>query len=676
MLIGAPNNTNKLATLNRDSHAPPTLPDPAAVPNFQKEITMVSRLSFPWLQDLPDWQAQAKATLALENPGARWQALHRLANTQMDLLRTARIDLMMDKAFPAGPGSEIASTVKIALLGTSTLGHLHAGIRVGLLRRRFYSRLFEPAYGQVIQEICNNDSPLYSFAPDFILLSEDARHAARPVIGLTSESDARHAVTAAIARVEANWKMIHDRSDCIIFQQTLLPILPPVLGGNEHRLAASQRTFIRRFNDALRESADRHAVDLLAIDALVERDGANSWHDVGLWCSAKQEISPRIAHLYGEALARLVAARKGRTAKCLVLDLDNTLWGGVIGDDGIDGIVLGSGSPRGEGFLYFQEYVLALARRGIIIAVVSKNDHANAIAPFESHPDMLVRKSDIACFIANWDDKATNIRRVADELNIGLDSLVFIDDNPFERQLVRRELSMVEVPEVPESPADIPFLLADAGYFEGISVTTEDYARTESYLANKKRLALQEGATDLQGYLKSLEMQLVWSYFDTRNLPRITQLINKTNQFNLTTTRYTEEEVRQFIESKDTLGLHFRLIDKFGDSGIIGIIISRASGDSLLVESWLMSCRVLGREVERAMFDVLCRCAISTGHKTLRGLYTPTQKNGMVKEHYDRMGFSLVQDRSDGSRSYIFDLQAFRTIELPLTICEADSAAS
>jgi FkbH-like protein len=622
----------------------------------------------PWLPELPNWHDHAKGALAVNDAAEKWRELVRLAGTRVDLLRTSRLDLMLRKAFSMAPGEDIAPAVRVAMLGTSTLAHLHGGIRVGLLRRGFFASIYEPDYGQVFQELSNLGSGFYDFAPDVAILSEDARQATREVRALANLDDTRALVAASIKRMEANWGTIRDRARCQIVQQTIMPAIPNLLGSNEHRLASSQSAFARRLNDAIREAADRAGVDVLAIDDLVQSEGLGAWHDPSLWCSAKQEISPRVAHIYGDAAARIVAARKGRSGKCLVLDLDNTLWGGVIGDDGLDGIVLGQGSARGEGFLQFQEYALAQAQRGIILAVVSKNDEANALLPFESHPDMLLRKKDISCFIANWEDKATNIRRVAQELNIGLDSLVFVDDNPFERELVRRELPMVSVPEVSENPAEIPGLLAAAGYFEGVAVTAEDLARTESYRANRERADLLGEATDLGSYLQSLEMDLRWGEFDTLNLTRVTQLINKTNQFNLTTRRYSEEEVREVIASPADIGLHFRLLDKFGDNGIIGILIGRGLDDVLVIDTWLMSCRVLGREVESAMLNVLCESAVAAGHVRIEGRFIPTAKNSMVRDLYDRLGFDLIGDEPGGERCYSLDLSAFQPGALPMTI--------
>ncbi len=243
----------------------------------------------------------------------------------------------------------------------------------------------------------------------------------------------------------------------------------------------------------------------------------------------------------------------------------------------------------------------------MILAVCSKNDEANALEPFEKHPDMVLRRGDIASFVANWSNKADNIRAIAQELNIGLDSLVFVDDNPFERNLVRQELPMVAVPEVSDDPTGYPVALADAGYFEALSITDEDRERTAQYQGNRARDALKAAVTDLPSYLRGLEMRLVWKRFDKIGLQRIVQLINKTNQFNLTTRRYTDEDIVAVMGDPDAFGLQLRLLDRFGDNGIIAIIIGRLQPDvkDLYIDTWLMSCRVLGRQVEPTTLNLI-----------------------------------------------------------------------
>jgi FkbH-like protein len=417
--------------------------------------------------------------------------------------------------------------------------------------------------------------------------------------------------------------------------------------------------------------AEEEGVDILAVDDRARQDGVRSWYDAGLWYRAKQEVGHAAAPMYGDLVGRWLAAKQGRSFKCLVLDLDNTIWGGVIGDDGVEGIELGQGSPLGEAYVAFQDHARELSRRGIILAVCSKNDEANALEPFEKHPDMVLRRGDIASFVANWSDKAGNIRAIAEELNIGLDSLVFVDDNPFERNLVRQELPMVAVPEVSDDPASYPFTLADAGYFEGLAVTEEDRERTGQYQGNKARNALKASATDLPAYLRGLEMQLVVKGFDRVGLRRIVQLINKSNQFNLTTRRYTDEDVVGVMADRNAFGLQLRLLDRFGDNGVIAIVIGRLQPNKdLLIDTWLMSCRVLGRQVEPTTLNLIAREAAKLGARRLVGEYIPTRKNGMVKDHYAKLGFTVMATDAGGSSRAVLDLTGFTPAETFIHVSE------
>ena len=496
-------------------------------------------------------------------------------------------------------------------------------------------------YGQHKQVLLDRASELWLFHPDTVLFAGDA---ADVTAGL---ADVRTLVEAATWRqrvlddLARDWRTVKAAFGCRVVQQTFLPRLLPVFGNNEHRLPGSAAWQIVALNMQLRERAEAEGVDLLAVDARAAQDGIGAWHDPILWHRAKQEIHPGAAPLYGDLLARLLAAQRGRSAKCLVLDLDNTVWGGVIGDDGLAGITLGQGSALGEAFVAFQQHVRALSRRGIILAVCSKNDEANALLPFEQHPEMVLRREDIACFVANWTDKAANLRTIADRLNIGRDALVFVDDNPFERAIVRRELPEVAVPEIGDDPAFFAQILSDAGLFEGVRLTDEDLERSAQYRANVERDTLREAATDLDGYLSSLDMRLEWSRFNRVGAARVVQLVNKTNQFNLTTRRTTDAEIAVLIEDAHALTLQLRLLDRFGDNGIIGIVIARPEGGpaTLRIDTWLMSCRVLGRGVERATLDLVVAEARRLGATRLIGEYRPTAKNGMVRQHYPALGF-------------------------------------
>ena len=612
-----------------------------------------------WLPEATDWRERLRALG--ETSADPWDEAVALANCRLDFVKTNALDRALTRLFAGTPPKGLSTTpIRLALLGSSTMAHLPAAIRVAGLRRGLWISIYENDYGQYWQELSDPASGLAAFAPTAILLALDAHHLAAGIGAELSAGDIDQLSTEVTERVAACWRLARENFRCPVIHQTALPVHPALLGNNEHRLPGSPRAFVERVNRELRVMADAAGVDVLALDAQAARDGLAAWHDPVLWHHGKQEISPAAAPVYGDLVGRLLAAKQGRSAKCLVLDLDNTLWGGAVGDDGLAGLVLGQGSAAGEAFVAFQEYARDLSRRGVILAVCSKNDEANALEPFDQHPDMVLRRADIASFVANWNDKPSNLRAIAEELNIGIDSLVFVDDNPFERNLVRDELPMVAVPELVDDPAAYAQTLADAGYFEGVSITDEDRARSGQYQSNRAREQLKTSATDLDSYLRGLEMQLVWRRFDTVGLQRTVQLINKTNQFNLTTRRYSEDDVLALIHHPRAFGLQLRLIDRFGDNGIIGIVIGRmADDDDLLLDSWLMSCRVLGRQVEPTTLNLVADSAKRLGARRLVGEYLPTKKNGMVRDHYMKLGFTIAEAHPDGGSRSVLDLSTF-----------------
>ncbi len=613
-----------------------------------------------WLPEPTDWRPRLRG-LAQAGEQA-WEQAVALANTRLDFTRTNALDEMVRRRHAEAPPPGIFTRpVRLAILGSSTLAHLHPGIRVAGLRRNIHLSTYENNYGQYLQELLDGNSDLHAFRPNAVLFAFDAYHLTQGLHAALTAADADGALEEVCATINRCWSLAREAFGCPIMQQTVLDVFPALMGSNEHRLPGSRGRFVARLNERLRPMADAAGVDLVALDDAARRDGLAAWHDPALWHRSKQEVSPAVAPSYGELVARLIAARQGRSYKCLVLDLDNTLWGGVIGDDGLDGIVLGQGSALGEGFTAVQEYAKDLARRGVILAVSSKNDEANAHEPFDKHPEMVLRHADIASFRANWDDKAANIRAVAAELNIGLDSLVFLDDNPFERNLVREQLPMVAVPEVPDDdPARVPPVLADAGYFESLAITAEDRERTAQYQENRARDQLKATATDLEGYLRALDMRMVWNRFDSLGQQRVVQLINKTNQFNLTTRRHDEAAVSAIMADPKSFGLQIRLLDRFGDNGIIAIVIGRMlDDDAVNIDTWLMSCRVLGRQVEPTTLNLVAEQARALGAKRLIGEYIPTKKNGMVREHYAKLGFTSLAIREDGGSVAVLDLAQF-----------------
>ena len=601
-----------------------------------------------WLVPHPDLGAAISHAKREADPAVRLAHAARLAGFRRDFTLTGRLDRMAAEglaALAAGgaqPGNAF-TPLRMAILASHTVDHLLPAIRVAGLQRRLALSTWLAPYGLYRQALLGDNAELDAFAPQLIVLALDAHDAPLQLPLHASEPEVAAAVEARVDELRQLWRRARERHVAQVVQQTLVPAGPPVFGSFEGLVPAEPHAVIDRLNAGIRAAARQDGVLLLDL----ARQAAHSSNGQGIadpvrWHQAKQLVSPTFAPVYGDLLARIAAAVAGLSRKCMVLDLDNTLWGGVIGDDGLDGIRLGQGSPTGEAFLAFQRYAGLLAQRGIILAVCSKNDATVAETGF-AHPEMALKRADIAAFVANWDDKAGNLRRIADMLGIGLDSLVFVDDNPAERDIVRRELPEVAVPELPEDVAGYPACLDAAGYFEAVTFTLDDAARGRSYALNAERKAALVASTDIPGYLRGLDMTLAAAPVGKAELPRVTQLINKTN---LTTRRYTEAEVEQLAGDPQAVALALRLCDKFGDNGLISVLLARPDAalppDELLIDTWLMSCRVLGRQVEEAVLGVLAAAA-RRGNKALVGEYRATPRNGMVAEHYQRLGFVARQ---------------------------------
>jgi FkbH-like protein len=408
---------------------------------------------------------------------------------------------------------------------------------------------------------------------------------------------------------------------------------------------------------------------VLDVESLVSNIGGSIWFDTRQWNHGKFPFSLNCIPIFSDHVVRLLASFLGKTKKCLVIDFDNTLWGGVIGEDGLDGVVLGNGSPLGEAFLDFQRYILSLLDRGIILAGCSKNDDLVAREMFRSHPESLLKEDHFAIFLANWDDKPLNLRRIAQDLNIGIDSLVFFDDNPFEREMVRTYLPDVVVLEVPTDPSNFRNALAQSGWFESISFSEEDRNRNDNYKKSKLRTQ-QCSITNVESYLLNLGMKLQAEKFTSINRQRVTQLVNKTNQFNLTTRRYTEHQIQIFQENDSGYCEAFRLVDNFGDEGIIGVLICKENQHGRWnIDTWLMSCRVLNRRVEQAMLNRLINCALKNGITFLDGIYIPSGRNVMVASLFEELGFSKVAEPKTGDiTSWTLPVESFIQLNVPMDI--------
>jgi FkbH-like protein len=404
--------------------------------------------------------------------------------------------------------------------------------------------------------------------------------------------------------------------------------------------------------------------------ALADVVGATAWDSGRYWYVAKLPFAPACVPLYCERLVRLIAAMLGKSKRVLVFDLDNTLWGGVIGDDGVEGIELGSGTPRGEAFHAIQKMALQYKERGVILCIASKNTEEIALDAIARHPEMLLSRDDFAMFQINWDDKASNLKALADALDLGLEAFVFVDDNPVERKQVRDVLALVSVPELPEDPSAWLPVFQAAAYFEQVGFSAEDRARTAYYQGNARRSVQARTVGDPAKFLESLQMTLAVAPFDAVGRTRIAQLIAKSNQFNLTTRRYSEAEVAALQVAPDVETLQIRLRDLFGDNGMISVVICRRHATHWDIDTWIMSCRVLGRGVEQAVLNLLVARAQAAGAAELRGHYRPTAKNALVKDHYLKLGFAPAATEAGGATSWRLLLADFVPHQVPIALDE------
>jgi len=621
-----------------------------------------------WLPEPPaDFRTRVK-TLAAGVPNAGDEILtlatHALSDAQLRRLADAIAQL-------AAQGTNLAplTPFKLGLVGTGTLDLLIPLLAGSAARHGIVLECVHADYGQIIQEALDPNSKLNRAKCDAVLVALDYRSLPIP----SGLGDRGNSVEASAAFIDTLREGFHANSGAVCIVQTFAPPPEQLFGSLDRRVALTTRSLLDALNRRLAESLAGTPDLILDIAGLAETVGLAEWYSPEQWNLAKLPFSATYARLYADHVGRLIGAIRGNARRCLILDLDNTLWGGVIGDDGLDGIRLAQGDAVGEAHLEVQRTALMLRERGIVLAVSSKNTDEIARAAFREHPEMLLREKHIAVFQANWNDKATNIKAIAEELTLGLQSMVFLDDNPVERGLVRQLLPRVAVPELPEDPALYARTLLAAGYFEAVAFSDEDRKRADFYQDNAKRLALQSKVGGIEAYLESLNMEITFAPFDAVGRERISQLINKSNQFNLTTRRYTEAEVAAAEADPDAFTLQVRLTDVFGDNGMISVIIARAAGEAEWeIDTWLMSCRVLGRKVEQMVLRELVLNAREQGVRRLIGVYRPTEKNAMVKDHYAKLGFTEL---GEGGSHWVFDT-ATDIPAAPMTVIRVGHTAS
>ena len=529
---------------------------------------------------------------------------------------------------------------RIAVLGSLTTDFIARAISLAAVLEGALPLLYQAPYGSYVQEVLDPTSGLHKFKPDLVVLAPDWRDMVDQLAIGASPEQAAEAVGNKVDLFRHLWDRLAALG-CRIVQHTLVPPAR-AWGGIAERLApASPFSQVRAVNDGLL-AAGRGKVAWVDMERLANEIGSRAFAPDKFFHAAKLGMESRHLPRYLPAFRAAWRLAFGRAKKVVVLDLDNTLWGGVIGDDGVEAIRLGPGSPEGEAFAEWQAYVQALRDRGIVLAACSKNDPAIAATGFD-HPASRLARDDFAAFECSWNDKVQGLRTIARTLNLGLDSLVFCDDNPAECDLVREALPQVAVVQLGADPSRFIDLLDAGHWFELGSYTEEDLGRGAMYEARAKALEAADKAPDVAAYLRGLRMTgRLWRP-EEPDMPRVAQLEMKTNQFNLTTRRYSEAQLRAFLARKDVVVLAFRLADRFGDHGLTSTLIAVPQGDALRVDSWLMSCRIFSRSAEQFIMRGLLAIAAERGVARIIGEYIPSPRNGVVADLWERLGFMPVQ---------------------------------
>ncbi len=499
--------------------------------------------------------------------------------------------------------------------------------------------VFDADYNQIDELLLDPSSEVYKFEPDEILLWLCTEKLYEEFLDQES-ARRRDFADTYMQKIEHYWDLIGRNSKARIMQMNFPEIDDKALGQYSCKMDSTFIFQIRKLNYLLQEFATKNSrvypVDALAVQTDLGRD---VFFSAPLYYNAKMPVAMNALPDLAKAVADVLLSMAGRIKKCVILDLDNTLWGGVIGDDGIGGIEIGE-LGKGHVFSNLQRWLKQLKGYGIILAVCSKNEEDIAKEPFEKHEEMVLRLSDISLFVANWNDKASNIKMIQESLNISMDSIVFLDDNPFERDLVREKLPGIEVPRLPEDPALWLAFLQRKNYFDTVSCMGEGSDRTKLYQAEFERRKLEQSFETIDDYLQGLMMEGKAAAFEPVRYPRIAQLTQRSNQFNLRTIRYTEDEIQRIAEDDHYIALYFTLKDRFGDHGLVSVVIlEKMSEDEIFIDTWLMSCRVLKRGMEEFVMNCIVDAVKENGFKTLSAEYIPTQKNRMVRDIYQAMGF-------------------------------------
>jgi len=543
---------------------------------------------------------------------------------------------------------------RIAILGGSTTAEIKNILEIFLLNYGIDPCFYECEYGQYWQEVMFG-SELYEFSPDICFVHTTSRNISTWPSLSNSKDQIDAMVESQFSHFMPMWEKITRELKCPIIQNNFERPLFRLLGNKDISDYHGRTNYIFRLNQKLYEYAQNNdGFFINDIDYLSAFYGLGKWSDPFYWHMYKYALAMPAIPDFAFNVANIIKAIYGKNKKALAIDLDNTLWGGVVGDDGVCGISVGQETSVGQAYSEFQSYLKELKQLGIILNIISKNEYENAISGL-NHPDGLLTPDDFVAIKANWEPKSGNLYTIANELALLPESFVFLDDNPAEQEIIRQQIPGVSVPKMKQ----VEYYITEvdrAGYFEATVISEDDTKRAEMYKENAQRAQTQATFVNYHDYLLSLEMKAIIEKFEPLYMARIAQLTNKSNQFNLTTKRYTQEEIESCAADENTITLYGKLSDKFGDNGVVSVVIGHIDNESLHIDLWIMSCRVLKRDMEFAMMDKLVKMCKRHGIKTIIGYYYPTTKNRMVKEFYAGQGFTKLSENEFGNAVWYFEI--------------------
>ncbi|PWA04843.1 HAD-IIIC family phosphatase [Flavobacterium psychrotolerans] len=529
--------------------------------------------------------------------------------------------------------------IKVAILGDTATQFLTQTLRGLGYDNGFNLEIWEADFNQIERQVYDLSSELYEFTPEIVIVFQSSHK----LLGKYNKiKPAQHVMFASteLEAIENIYSNLTNNLNAKVIYYNYTEIDDSIFGNYANKTESSFLFQLRKLNYELMVLASKSPnLYLCDLSSIQNQVGKANFFQTSVYINTEMVLSIDVLPKVATKTIDLINTLNGKFKKCVILDLDNTTWGGIIGDDGIENIQIGS-LGIGKAFSEFQYWIKKLKNRGIIVAVCSKNTESVAKEPFEKHPDMVLKMDDISVFVANWENKADNIRQIQSILNIGFDSMVFLDDNPFERNIVRENIPEICVPQLPEDPADYLEYLYTLNLFETVSFSNEDAERTKQYQIEAQRATIQQKFTNEDDFLKSLNMLSLVEPFNKFNAPRVAQLSQRSNQFNLRTVRYTDADIERLVVSDDYFTFAFTLEDKFGDNGLICVVIlQQENSETLFIDTWFMSCRVLKRGMENFVLNTISSFAKENGYTRLKGEYLPTAKNEMVKEHYPNLGF-------------------------------------